>query len=360
MAKRENGIELLRIVCMVMIVFLHLLSFTGLLSTYRDLSLRSIFVWGLEALCFVAVNCYVLISSYFSIDKKFSIKRIVKLWIQVSFYSILIFLVMLFVFKIDFSKLNLLNAIFPILFKNYWFPTIYIGLCIFSPFLNIFIKNLTRNQYRILLVITTFVFCVWPFIIQSSTNLEFGGAYSITWFINLYLIAGYLKLHFNINKYDNIKYLLTYFISCILLFLIFHLVKYLNIPSYSADYFYSYHFILVLIASVSLFLFFKNLKIKSDLLNKVILFLAPLTFGVYLIHENPLVRNRLWGGVVRRLLTDQFSEVLVISIGLCIYIICSMIDYIRGLIFKPINKKILNSKVLNKIETLFIDSFYKK
>lgn len=356
MAKRETGIELLRIVCMIMIVFLHLLSFTGLLSAYRDLSLKSIFVWGLEALCFVAVNCYVLISSYFSIDKKFSVKRIIKLWIQVSFYSILIFFIMLFIFKINFSKLDLLKSIFPILFKNYWFPTIYIGLCIFSPFLNIFIKNISKNQYKFLLIITIFMFCIWPFIIQSSTNLEFGGAYSITWFINLYLIAGYLKLHFNKNKIKNKNYLLVYIFSSFLLLILFNFINYFNIPYFSSDFFYSYHFILVLIASVSLFMFFKNLKIKSDLFNKVILFLSPLTFGVYLIHENPLIRNRLWS--LFHFLVNEFSFVKIIVIGLFIYIVCSMLGFIRSLIFKPINKKIVNNKYLNKIESKLLGGFY--
>lgn len=356
--KRETNIELLRIICMIMIVFLHLLSFTGLLSTYRGISLKSTFVWGLEALCFVAVNCYVLISSYFSIDKKFSIRKILKLWIQIFFYSILIFIVMAFIFRVDFNKVDLLKSLFPILFKNYWFPTIYMGLCIFSPFLNIFIKNISKNQYKVLLILISFIFCVWPFLVQSSTNLEFGGAYSITWFIILYLIAGYLKLHFDINKYKNYKYLLTYFVCCASTFLIFSAINHFNIPYFSSDYFYSYNFILIVLASISLFIFFKNLKIKSDLINKIILFFAPLTFGVYLIHENPLVRGVLWSKVGVSIV-GKFFILRVILIGLLIYIICSMIDYIRSLIFKRVNAEIMDNQILKKIDNKPSDEILK-
>ena len=42
---------------------------------------------------------------------------------------------------------------------------------------------------------------------------------------------------------------------------------------------------------VSLFLLFKNLQIKSS---RTIYFLAKGVFGVYLIHEHPLVRQFLW------------------------------------------------------------------
>lgn len=352
MLKRETNIELLRIICMIMIVFLHILLFTEVLYSYREPSFKSAFVWILEALCFVAVDCYVLISSYFLIDKKFSIRRIIKLWIQVFFYSITLLIVMTLVFKVQVDKVDILNSIFPILFKNYWFPTIYIGLCILSPFINIFIKNLTKKQYEILLIITTFLFSIWPFAIQCSSNLEFGGAYSITWFINLYLISGYLKLHFDIKKCKNSKYLLIYFISCILLYLIFLFIIYFKIPYFSADYFYSYNFILVLIASVSLFIYFKNLKIKSNVFNKIILFFSPLTFGVYLIHENPLVRNKLWDEVAK-LISDKYFYVNIIILGIIVFILCSMIDYIRKLIFKPIDKKIMNNKFLNKIDSKF-------
>lgn len=355
MSKRETGIELLRIICMIMVVYLHLLSYSGLLYGNVGVDLKSSFIWILEAFCLVAVNCYVLIGSYFLVDKKFSIKRIIKLFIQVLFYSVLIFIIMVLIFKVKFNKTDIFRSLLPVLGKNYWFVTIYIGLCIFSPFLNIFIKNITKKQYKMLLIVMAFMFSVWPFIVPFSTNLEFGGAYSIVWFINLYLIAGYLKKHFDINKYKKSTYLLTYLVSSSLLFIITYIIRYFKIHYFSEAFFYSYNFIIVVFASIGLFLFFKKLNIKSNLINKIILFFSSLTFGVYLIHENPFVRNKLWGGPIGLLVRNQFSVPLVISMGLCIYITLSILDYIRNLIFIPINKKITNSRLLNKFDDVLLD-----
>lgn len=62
------GIELLRIVAMMMVVGLHYLNFGGILWSEAVMNRR--IAWGIEAFLFVAVNCYVLISGYFLVKAK--------------------------------------------------------------------------------------------------------------------------------------------------------------------------------------------------------------------------------------------------------------------------------------------------
>ncbi|MDE6723424.1 MAG: hypothetical protein K2J55_04430, partial [Eubacterium sp.] len=63
-SKRNYGIDLLRIVCMIMVPVLHVLGHGGLLEGAEILSVKYEFVWFLEAAAFCAVNCYALISGY--------------------------------------------------------------------------------------------------------------------------------------------------------------------------------------------------------------------------------------------------------------------------------------------------------
>ena len=66
---RNNvGVELLRILAMMMIVGLHYMNFGGIL--WSDAICNRRLAWLLEAFCIVAVNCYVLISGYFLVSSK--------------------------------------------------------------------------------------------------------------------------------------------------------------------------------------------------------------------------------------------------------------------------------------------------
>ena len=66
-------------------------------------------------------------------------------------------------------------------------------------------------------------------------------------------------------------------------------------PSYDIlSIFYKYNSPINLIASVSFFLFFIKVNIFSNKYALWIRFFAPLTFGVYLIHDNIFVREHLW------------------------------------------------------------------
>lgn len=89
---RETNIELLRIVAMIMIILHHLAIYlrntkVPLTTTGRCLTTS---FFGLGKL---GVNIFVLISGYFLINSKFKTKKVIKLWLQVVFYSVLIMII---------------------------------------------------------------------------------------------------------------------------------------------------------------------------------------------------------------------------------------------------------------------------
>ena len=60
---RNLGIDILRIVSMIGVVFLHILGHGGLLDSQLSPAKFSM-VWFLELLAYPAVNCFILISGY--------------------------------------------------------------------------------------------------------------------------------------------------------------------------------------------------------------------------------------------------------------------------------------------------------
>lgn len=83
--KRNVGIEILRIISMLMIVMLHVLLFG---VKYDELSIFSIkggITNLLEAICFCAVNVYAIITGYLLVNKSTKTSRLIDLWLQVFF-----------------------------------------------------------------------------------------------------------------------------------------------------------------------------------------------------------------------------------------------------------------------------------
>ena len=84
---------MLRILAMLMVVVMHFLAQTEALPAAeagRFPTEREGFGILVEAFCIVAVNVYVLLSGYFLSEKAFSFRRLLKLLLQILFYTLLI------------------------------------------------------------------------------------------------------------------------------------------------------------------------------------------------------------------------------------------------------------------------------
>lgn len=99
---RDSNLELLRIVCMYMIILHHLIAHGVRCVGYSAYPMESFdfqrqfpFVI-LNAFCVVAVNCYVLISGYFGIKPTF--KKLLRLFFICAFYSIIHYLI-IYIYK---------------------------------------------------------------------------------------------------------------------------------------------------------------------------------------------------------------------------------------------------------------------
>lgn len=82
--KRNIGIDLLKIVSMLMIVTLHMLGHGGVLDNMPPMSRCYQVAWLIEIACYGAVNCYALASGF--LTARCNIRKLMELWLQVMFY----------------------------------------------------------------------------------------------------------------------------------------------------------------------------------------------------------------------------------------------------------------------------------
>ena len=155
MKQRNHGIDLLRIVLMFMIIVGHLFTHTNIRSEAASYSPKWIYAWILQTLALCAVNCFIIITGYYSNHNDYGIrlKKLVLLSGQVLFYSITIYTVFLLTGLIDFSLLDLVKTVFPIMSGQYWFFTSYILLMLLVPFINVMLNHLSDFKLKFLIAL---------------------------------------------------------------------------------------------------------------------------------------------------------------------------------------------------------------
>ena len=320
--KRKSNFELLRVLCILMIITLHYnSSMGGLLNNVEIGSINFYISHFIQSLCIVAVNAFIIITGYFSYKKdNVKVSKVIYLFYVCLIYGLLIFgIYLLLGNKVNANVLiELIKTIF-----DRWFVVIYSILYLLIPFINKLIGSLNKRQLETLIIINIFSFYVW-FTVFTNTTIKDGG-YGIVNFITLYLIGAYIHKYKDnyIKKYKTISiYIICAIITTIL-------------SCFTTRSAYAYNTIFNLIGSISLFLTFKNMNIKD---NNIINKLSTYTFTVYIIHENSFLVKILYRDIFNcdKFYNDKFMILNMIYTVLGIYVMCIIIEYIRRLLMKKL------------------------
>ena len=331
--QRNSGIDLLRVVSMFMVVVLHILGQGGILAALPPHTPRWALGWVLESACYCAVDCFGMVSGYVAHSRRFSARRCVTLWAQAAFYSAGIALLFKIFLPGSTSFRSILAACFPVSGQQYWYFTAYFALLFFAPFLTILLESLDRGQVKQLLAAVVGVFCLLP--LAAGRDLFYLRAgYTTLWLCVLFLVGGCVRILEEGSRRAPGWYFGGYLL-CVLLTVA---VKGLPGRLPRADLFLSYTSPTVLGAALCLVLGFRALAIRSPRLLKWIARLAPLSFGVYLIHTHPTVWNLLLAGRFRAYaaLPAPAMAALVLLTAAAIFLAGSGIDFLRERLFEAV------------------------
>ncbi len=350
---RHSNIELLRIISMLLIIMFHYSIYGGFTFDTSHLSLNKIIIQFLSAGGQVGVNCFVLITGFFLIKSNFTFEKLFKLSISVATYSVSIYIVFLACGLTDFNIRNTVKYFFPIIFYQYWFVTNYVLIYIFSPFINEYIKSINRQKHLNIILLLTIIWSLIPTV--TSANFHFS---PLIWFFILYLISAYIRIYPD-NFLEKLSLSSFIYIFLLILFSILFLdiagTK-INILGRNACYFIKINSLPLLACSLSLFIGLKNHKINSY---KILNTISSSTLGVYLIHDNNLVRNILWTEIFKnnQYLQSNYLFLHAVLTTIIIFIICIIIDKIKKIFidayFFRLYTVILKSKIINILSKYF-------
>lgn len=340
-AQRESNIELFRIVLMLVIVSHHYVVNSGLSTLISEsvaltpnITFLLIFGWGGKT----AINCFIMITGYFMCKSNITVRKFIKLFLQVEFYRIIIYLIFLLAGYEKFSIKGLLKSTTLFYSIGNDFVSSYLVFFLFIPFLNCLIHALDRKTHLKLVGLCVFIFTVLPSFIFARVAFSYIG-----WFMIIYLIAAYIRLYpenwFNNSKIWGIAVSISLGLSWCSIIVIAWLERPLHINGFQYFFVADSNKILALVTAVCAFMFFKNLHISY---NKFINTIAASSFGVLLIHaHSDTMRTWLWNDTLNN--AGYFDSNLLVFHAVCsvvaIYVICTTIDMLRiQLLERPLSR----------------------
>lgn len=355
-APRQSNLELSRILAMFLIVMHHFSVHGGvpIWSGSAPLSFNFYLDQLLSTGGKIGVNLFVLITGYFLINKISKFSGLIYLWIKTFSYVLGFFLLFCAIGLHTFSWSEFVSCFFPIRNDFYWFVSAYFLLILLSPFITIGIKAL--GQQRLLAFLLVFGL-VWSVVPTLTTKQEYYGS-TLFWFVYLFSWGAYLRSFLDKKSFSQCSCLGICTLSWLCIAVLTALSDFNNRAGTFLGYIDWFTFanltsVFSLVCALSLFVFFKQLKIGYvSWINKA----AATMFGVYLVHENPIVYPWLWSKVfdVPARLGDAWFIVYALVVISTVFVISALIDFLwekplqgafqRFLLpkLKPLDSKILN------------------
>lgn len=350
---RECGIEVLRLLSMLMIVTCHVLSGSGgggVLRLSVPFSINWYIAWIWESIALQAVNCFGLISGYVQCERKWHLRKYAEFWLFVFITNLLVYLITGVIGWSQYSNIKQILVSSIPWKSNLWYVQAYLGLIILMPVLNLAIEKWSQKK-SVLFVIA--ILSVVPLMYETDVFVVENG-YSTVWLCILYLIGGIIKKRINRGKVD-FNPLVLFIFSIALTGLVF-VSKWLpewNVYRVAGEYkeignLFVYSSPLVLLQAVCIFLLFLKLKRTVP---KWFILISGASLGIYIIHKHPVINDRFVVNCTNEMATNNIGRMILGVAGVIASVfLCSLIASV--VITNP--TRVVSRKIIDVCENTFL------
>ena len=338
--KRNWGLDLLRVLSMLGIIGLHVLNGGGAAYGVEKNGVNYFVAWTVNILCFSSVNVFAMLTGYLYAKKeKVKYGTLIKLLVTVGFYCIVLLMAFRFLRPELFVDIKMyIKALFPPIAGRYWYIVSYVFVFFMIPYMNIFLKAITKEQLKNLLITLIILLSIIP-TLGFKDYFRTDNGYGPFWLIVCYFIGAYISIYgkpFKLSKRKAQVVIVLNILAVYILRIILDKIT-LEVLGYSigADIYNQYVSPFIVINAILLMQIFENVKLKNKVAQRLLLSLSDAAFGVYIIHCHILVFDYI--------IVDNFVAIVnkngliffVNIIGSCvgIYIVCYIIENIRKGIF---------------------------
>ena len=348
---RSSNLELLRILCMLLIIGDHLTGQSGI-ADYT--TLPSSFAFCLIG-CGSRIACsvFVLSGGWFLCGQPYKTRRPLSLWLSLWLYTVPVTLLCKLA-GLDVSWGALRWAAFPASTRQLWFISDYLLLLLCVPLLNRLLRGLSRPAHRGLLAVLAVPLIVYPTLFGEN-----GAVSDTAWmFLYEYLLIAYLR-----RWPDNrLAHLLQHRAAALGLGLGLPLLNTIlravletrgltdgKAFQYMAYYRTALGALPNLLAALALCYLIKGLDLGCV---RWVNALAGTTLGVYILHQVPAFRGFLWNGPLQAEAHHGSVGYTLLAI-LAVFLGCAAVDALRtALVMRPLENTRLFKALCEKGDAL--------
>ena len=218
-------------------------------------------------------------------------KNIVRISLAIVFWSIFyLYFEMYLKNKFDTNPIRIFDFLFVRTKAHLWFAYMIVGLYFLTPFLQVLVRNLSKKDFELLLIILAIFGCSYDSInvlLKYFLNKtlyfrswvpEFSGAI-------IYFLAGFYFSKFEISNKARKWFYFLFFVGLFYTIIVNSALA-LNHEKQKVFVYGDKHLNTMFVA-FGIFIFFKNILVNANIKGKFckfISYLSSLSFGVYLIH----------------------------------------------------------------------------
>jgi len=348
---RSSNLELLRILCMLLIIGDHLTGQGGI-ADYT--TLPSSFAFCLIG-CGSRIACsvFILIGGWFLCEQQYKTRRPLSLWLSLWLYTVPVTLLCR-LGGLDVSLGAMRWALFPASTRQLWFISDYLLLLLCVPLLNRLLHGLPRAAHRGVLAVLAVPLLVYPTLFAEN-----GLTVDTAWmFLYEYLLIAYLRRYPD----NRLTRLLQRRCAALLLGLGLPLVntavravlEMRGLTDGKAFQYIAYYRTALgalpnLLAALALFYLFKGLDLGCV---RWVNALAGTTLGVYILHQVPAFRGFLWNGLLQAEAHHGSVGYTLLAI-LAVFLGCAAVDALRtALVMRPLENTRLFKALCEKGDAL--------
>ncbi len=276
--KREYAFDILRVIAMIMVITIHVSNvYSRSFGVIGDKSFIISLIFNTVSR--ISVPIFIMISGALLLDRSFDLKKYLK--------RIIKFIILIIVWDIiyllwEWKYLGITyDQLYKLLLNPYrahlWFLYTIVLLYALQPVLRIILNKCNKTAKYILLI-------AW-FILSTACMLNhtIANIFTIFSYIGFFIVGKYL--YDFIKNNDLRKYNILFILVMIICFTTSILLNYFSSMKYNMFYnlYFAYRTPFIILASFSFYALVIS-NYRKDSLNKVIMKLSDLSFGVYLIH----------------------------------------------------------------------------